>query len=106
MNWAEGSGGNSMGRTHPTCSKSPNGYGLCDMSGNVWEWVWDHYDADYYLSLPREVTYPTGPAKGTVRVQRGGGWKVAARYQRVYYRDPLSPFFLGATLGFRLVRFE
>ena len=106
MDWEEGEKGNSMGRTHPTCSKPSNDYGLCDMSGNVWEWVWDYYDENYYLYLPKEVTFPTGPGKGKVRIDRGGGWNVSERYQRVYYRDYLSPFFLGSTIGFRLVRFR
>jgi formylglycine-generating enzyme required for sulfatase activity len=56
--------------THPVGQKSPNELGIYDMSGNVWEWVFDFY-GDY----PREaVTNPTGPETGYYHVFRGGGW--------------------------------
>jgi outer membrane protein assembly factor BamB len=49
-----------------------NGYGLFDMSGNVWEWVQDWHDAGYYSVS--SVYSPTGPSSGTIRVLRGGSW--------------------------------
>ena len=50
--------GNSDNKTHPVAQKKPNGYGLYDMSGNVWEWVWDSNDAiDYYYRYYRGGSY-------------------------------------------------
>ena len=53
-------------------SFAPNGYGLYDMTGNMWEWVWDWYDVNYYSNSPG--TNPAGPTSGGYRVLRGGSW--------------------------------
>ena len=64
--------GNSNGRAHSVAQKQPNGAGLYDGLGNVWEMVADWYSADYYRRSA--VPDPAGPASGVERVMRGGGW--------------------------------
>ena len=56
----------------PVGSFEPNGFGLRDMLGNVWEWVRDRYGGKYYASASRQN--PHGPSAGSERVGRGGGW--------------------------------
>src|SRR5262249_16901714 len=58
--------------TPATGTFAANAYGLYDMCGNVWEWVSDWYNADYYgLGDMRD---PRGPESGTMRIVRGGSW--------------------------------
>ena len=86
--------------TVPVGSFSENPYGLYDMHGNVSEWVWD-----YYGEYPaEEQTNPAGPATGTLRVYRGGGWNDFAKNMRSAYRATLEQNKGSFNLGIRLVR--
>jgi sulfatase modifying factor 1 len=63
---------------------APNGYGLYDVSGGVWEWTSDWYDAQYYATSP--TRNPTGPEKGQEKVIRGGSWADCAEVITVSFR--------------------
>ena len=86
--------------THRVCRKKANDYGLCDMSGNVWEWVWDRY-GNYSSS---STVDPRGPDSGSGRVTRGGSWGSSARSVRVSVRSSRGPTNSLDFLGFRLCR--
>lgn len=88
--------------TTPVGSYPPNGYGLYDVAGNVWEWIADWYDAKYYSRSP--ARNPQGPENGTVRVLRGGAWLLFSQFCRVAYRFRNSPDFRFNLVGFRLAR--
>lgn len=87
--------------TRPVRSYPPNGFGLYAMAGNVWNWVADWYRADYYAVS--ETRNPTGPASGTLRLVRGGGWTSEdVGYLRCAFRHPVPPDTYSYTIGFRI----
>ena len=89
---------NSGSETHPVGQKKANGFGLYDMSGNVYEWIWDWY-GDY----PRDSqTDPLGSPSGSSRVLRGGYWSNLKAGLRVSFRNSSVPTYRNEDLGFRL----
>ena len=91
---------NSGKNTQELCTKKPNGIGLYDMSGNVWEWCWDLWG-----KYPRKDEIdPEGAPLGDNRVIRGGSWNSSAAEVRSANRDGIAPSSRDSDLGFRLVR--
>jgi formylglycine-generating enzyme required for sulfatase activity len=90
--------------TWPVCSKSKGNteQGLCDMSGNAWEWVQDWY-YDSYIGAPTDGSARETPP-GEDRVSRGGSWVGDAGIARVYDRIEHDPIKRDSDRGFRLSR--
>jgi formylglycine-generating enzyme required for sulfatase activity len=93
-------GGNSGGNHHDVGQKTANSYGLYDMSGNVWEWCYDWYGI--YSDIAQ--INPTGPASGSLHIERGGAYGNTALRSRSAYRDAGVPSYRGDARGFRIVR--
>jgi sulfatase modifying factor 1 len=106
----DGTGENSYGTTHPVgttggTTDHANELGLYDMSGNVWELVWDWYVAAYPDgALASNTDAGRGATSGTSRVIRGGSWYNSAPYATVAYRGDSIPEGRNSRLGFRVVR--
>lgn len=94
--------GNSGGKTHAVGTRIPNSYGIYDMSGNVWEWVNDWYDKNYYKNSP--YSNPQGPKSGKFKVQRGGSWSNIADYHASSYRMVYGPEGKDEFNGFRCAK--
>ena len=92
--------GNSNHRTHPVCQKELNGHQLCDILGNVQEWVWDVV-APYPIE---EVINPLGGLVGSHHVFRGGAWNRYSENVVSTKRKDGAYLFRNNDLGFRLVR--
>jgi formylglycine-generating enzyme required for sulfatase activity len=80
-------------------------YGVYDMAGNVWEWVADFYDENYYRTLPPNVRNPLGPSSASrYHVMRGGSWRDDADQIRSFNRRRLFYNVYGNNLGFRCAK--
>jgi len=88
------------GRTIAVDSLLPNGFGLYNMYGNVSEWCFDYY-GEYDAS---QTVDPVGPASGSLRVNRGGGYNDFAKQLRSAYRSATTPDTTEWNLGFRVAR--
>lgn len=111
------SGEDGFGRTAPVCSYPANRYGLCDMSGNVWQWTLDWYRPDYYQTLVAQNSVarnPKGPDNSydpsdpgvPKRVQKGGSFLCTDQYCKRYRpggRGKGEAALGASNVGFRLV---
>jgi formylglycine-generating enzyme required for sulfatase activity len=95
---AIGSVGGTSPATSPVGSFAANGYGLNDMTGNVFEWCWDWYGTPYTGGAD-----PRGRATGSDRVLRGGSWFNYAYPARCARRGNLNPGYASNYIGFRAV---
>ena len=84
---------------HAVGSKDPNPWGFHDMHGNVWEWC-----SDWHADKATGGVDPVGPATGSQRLVRGGGWSAAARYCTSSYYSKDQPPNTNRFLGFRVAR--
>ncbi|MBI5954128.1 MAG: SUMF1/EgtB/PvdO family nonheme iron enzyme [Chloroflexi bacterium] len=79
-------------------------YGVFDMAGNVWEWVNDYYENDYYVMLDDNVSNPKGPSGSDINVLRGGSWYSTENDSRSADRDGDTFQNAGPHIGFRCAR--
>jgi eukaryotic-like serine/threonine-protein kinase len=93
---------NSGGTTHPVGAKRPNGFGLFDMHGSVWEWCVDGIPSQHVSGSP--MGDPNNPSRFPLRLIRGGCWYDPARKCRSASRGGCSPGFRIGFVGFRVAR--
>ena len=107
--------GENVGDTTPVGKYPPNGYGLYDMAGNVWEWCLDEYNKDFYFSPPPHENPLSGAnsvdwiisnftSVKERRVLRGGSWARSPKNVRVAKRSSVPPSYSNYNFGFRCAR--
>ncbi len=87
--------------TTAVMSYAPNGFGLYDLAGNVYEWCYDWYGYNFYEASIQEPENPHGPLQGVYRVLRGGCWKSLREDLRCSRRHRNNPGTVNGTYGFR-----
>jgi uncharacterized protein (TIGR02996 family) len=93
-----------LSATTPIGTYRPNGFGLCDMHGNLWEWCSDWFDEGYYRSSAAED--PPGPSERRGRVLRGGSWYSYGMMCRCANRERNAPEVGTDNYGFRVAMTE
>ena len=103
-----------VGDTTAVGKYPPNGYGLYDMTGNVWEWCLDEYNKDFYFTSPHENPLSGANSVDWIinnftsikpnRVLRGGSWNSDPIYLRVAFRRWNKPSFTSENFGFRCAK--
>jgi formylglycine-generating enzyme required for sulfatase activity len=104
MGWYDENSGGLPHGAYPVGGKAPNNFGLHDMQGNVFEWVEDVYDENFYGNPEAREPDPVSVAGSEIRVIRGGSWHYAARHCRPSIRFMDRSGFRGFDLGLRLAR--
>ena len=92
---------NSAGRTHPVGEKEPNGFGLCDMHGNLWEWCEDFSQHDFYKESAGAKDPLSENSGSGNRVYRGGCFDNLAQFCRSAIRYGSTPSYRNHAVGFR-----
>ena len=98
MGWHDKNSGQT---THPVGQKAPNGFGIHDMHGNVWEWCEDAHDKKFYSEPEASGRDPICREGSVLRVSRGGGWGDGAGLCGSAYRGRDHPAVHHKGLGFR-----
>ncbi|MDR3189310.1 MAG: formylglycine-generating enzyme family protein [Prevotellaceae bacterium] len=96
-------GGNSQGRTYIVGGMRPNGLGIYDILGNIWEWCRDSYSSTYYKSSAGATNPENASVGSTARITRGCCWYSGHTTCRFAYRNSTEPITRGAGFGFRVV---
>lgn len=89
------------GKTTPVGSFPPNAFGLCDMHGNVWEWVADSWH-DNYDGAPSDGSVWETEGKNDARLLRGCSWDIYPQFCRIAYRNRIGFAIGGENIGFRV----
>lgn len=101
--WGDRTMDDGYAKASPVGSYEPNGFGLYDMVGNLWQLCYDYYDAKIYEQSKSQVTAdPAGPRTGKEIIVRGGNWAFGAGIGRNAFRSGIDPHMAADVCGFRV----